>query len=152
MVLEFLGGAAFRAITGQLVSVWTKYQDHKHEMQMLKLQNELEDARAERQIKQQRLAADLNIRLVQVQAEGEAQVADAAAFREAMKSAFQPTGIRWVDAWNAAVRPAFATVVIVLWIKALAATGFHPTAWDLEMMGLVAGFFFADRQMRKSGK
>lgn len=152
MILEFLGGAAFRAITGQIVSVWTKYQDHKHEVELLKLQNDIEGARAERQIKQQELAATLQVRTVEIQRDADVMREEAAAFKEAMSQAFRPTGVQWIDGWNGAVRPAFATLVLALWLFALAARGWNLDAWDKELAGLVVGFFFADRQMRKSGK
>jgi hypothetical protein len=152
MILEFLGGAAFRAITGQVVSVWTKYQDHKHEVEMLKLQNDIEGARAERQIKQQELAATLQVRTVEIQRDADVMREEAAAFTAAMANAFKPTGVAWVDAWNGAVRPAFASLVLALWLFSLAANGWQLQDWDKELAGLVVGFFFADRHMRKAGK
>jgi len=78
--------------------------------------------------------------------------ADADAFTLGLKAASAPTGVKWVDAWNSAVRPAFATVVLVLWVGVLAREQFTPSVWDLELMGSVVGFFFADRTLRKAGK
>jgi hypothetical protein len=152
MILEFLGGAAFRVIAGQIISVWTKYQDHKHEKELLLLQAQLDDKAAERQMQQQRLAAELQVRTVEIQRDADVQREEAIAFRSAMSEAFKPTGIKWVDAWNGTIRPAFATTVLFLWYKALYAQSFVPSEWDKDMMGMVAGFFFADRQMKKSGK
>lgn len=152
MLLEFLGGAAFRVLAGQAISVWTKYQDHKHEKEMLLLQSQMEDKAADRQMAQQRLAAELQVRTVEIQRDADVQREEAAAFRTAMSEAFKPTGIKWVDAWNGTIRPAFATTVLFLWYKALYAQSFVPTEWDKDMMGMVAGFFFADRQMKKNGK
>lgn len=152
MILEFLGGAAFRAITGQIVSVWTKYQDHKHEVELLKLQNDIEGARAERQIKQQELAATLQVRTVEIQRDADVMREEAVAFKEAMASAFKPSGIRWVDAWNGVIRPAFATLCMYLWFSALQQQGWTVTEWDKDLISVIVGFFFADRQMRKSGK
>ena len=152
MILEFLGGAAFRAITGQIISVWTKYQDHKHEKEMLQIQNQLEEARAERQIKQLELAHTLQIRVAEVQRDADVQREEAAAFKEAMSAAFKPTGNKFIDAWNGAIRPAFATMCLFLWFRILQANEWYPDDWDKDMMGVIAGFYFADRQMRKIGK
>lgn len=64
----------------------------------------------------------------------------------------RPTGIRWVDAWNASVRPAFASVALLLWVLKLYAIGFKMDAFDLDMLATIAGFFFADRSLGKRGK
>ena len=152
MLLEFLGGAAFRALLGQGLEVWTKWQDHRHEREMMELQMRFDERRADIQMQQQRLAAELQVKTVEIQRDADIQKEEAAAFREAMKQAFQPSGIKWVDAWNGVIRPAFATTVLFLWFKILYAQGFVPSPWDLDAMGVVLGFFFADRTMKKAGK
>lgn len=152
MILEFLGGAAFRALAGQVISAWTKWQDHRHEKEMLELQMQFDERRADLQIKQQELAAKLQIQTIDVQRDADVQREEASAFREAMAAAWRPTGVKWVDAWNSAVRPAFATLCLWLWLMALHANGWQLQVYDKELMGLVVGFFFADRQMKRAGK
>lgn len=152
MILEFLGGAAFRAITGQLMSVWTKWQDHRHEKEMLALQMQMEDRAAERQAAALRLSAELQVKTVEIQRDAAVATEEASAFRTAVAAAMNPTGINWVDAWNGAVRPAFATLAFVLILFY-----FHSVGWKLDdkgwdLVGVIVGFFFADRQFRKSGK
>jgi len=152
MILEFLGGAAFRALTGTVAQAWTKYQDHKHELEMMRLQNDLDQARAVRQMNQQRLAAELQVRTIEIQKDADIAAAEAEALKTALENFARPTGIPWVDGWNGSIRPAFATIVLGLWMSALVSSGFVLSEWDKELMGVVAGFFFADRQLRKSGK
>lgn len=152
MILEFLGGAAFRAITGQIVSVWTKYQDHKHEKEMQELQMQFDERRAEIQIRQQELAAKLQVQTIEVQKDADVAREEAAAFKTAMENAWKPTGVRWVDAWNGVIRPAFATLCMYLWFSALQTQGWAVTEWDKDLISVIVGFFFADRQMRRSGK
>ena len=54
-IISFLGGAAFRMIWGQ-VSAWlNKRQDHKHELEMLRLQADLDDKRHTRDCERLRL-------------------------------------------------------------------------------------------------
>ena len=152
MLLEFLGGAAFRMIWGEVAGYLTKYQDHKHELAMISAQDAVEKARADRQMEQQRLAADLQVRVVEIQRDADVMKEEAAAFKEAMKEAWKPSGITWVDAWNGAVRPAFATTCLCLWALILHQAGWAPDDWDRQLIGGIVGFFFADRSLGRRGK
>ena len=152
MILEFLGGAAFRALAGQVVSVWTKWQDHRHEKELMKLQMEMEKGRAELQMQQQRLASELGIRTIEVQKDADVAREEAAGWAAAVAAHQKPTGIKWVDAWNGIIRPAFATLCLYLWYCSLSENLWVLDTWDKELMGLVVGFFFADRQMKRVGK
>jgi len=151
-ILSFLGGSAFRMIWGEISSYVNKRQDQAHEVELLEVQAKLDAAQHERNLAAIRLQADLGIKTIGVQAEADTMVEEARAFREAVANAMRPSGIRWVDAWNAAVRPAYATVCLALWMLILYRADFRPTEWDLSMMAMVAGFFFADRSLSKRGK
>lgn len=151
-ILSFLGGSAFRAVWGE-VSTWLNAkQEHSQEMERMKLQNDLDMAKATQQLESMKVQSDLGIKQIETQSAATLAQADADAFTAAIKSAATPTGIRWVDAWNGAVRPAFATLVLVLWTGVLCREQFVPSDWDLSLMGSVAGFFFADRALRTRGK
>jgi hypothetical protein len=146
-LLSFLGGSVFRMIWGE-VSAWqTKKQDHAHELERMRLQTELEDRAHERMQASLRLQNELGIKTIEAQAQAAMDQADADAFTEAMKNAFKPTGISWVDAWNGTIRPAAATIVLVLWCLKLNAQSFVMQDWDLSLAGVVLGFFFANRAL-----
>lgn len=151
-LLSFLGGSVFRMIWGEL-SAWMKSrQDHAHELALSRLQMDLAKEQHALNMAAWAKQAELGVKVIAAQSEADVAREESAAFREAVARAFQPSGIWFVDAWNASIRPAFATVVLVLWVLALQRQGWAPGEWDLQMMGAVAGFFFADRSLRKVGK
>lgn len=151
-LLSFLGGSVFRMVWGEVSSFLNKRQDHAHEVEMLRLQKDLDDARHARDLEQMRLANDLGIKTIEVQKDAAIAQAEMDAFSRAIEAAARPTGIKWVDAWNASVRPAFASVALLLWVLKLYAIGFKMDAFDLDMLATIAGFFFADRSLGKRGK
>jgi hypothetical protein len=151
-LFAFLGGSAFRMIWGEVSNYLTKYQDQKHEKEMMLVQSQLDDKRAEREAAQLRLSHELGVRMVEVQRDAEVAKAEADAFKEAMAQAFKPTGIMWLDAWNGCIRPAGASIALGLWALILYRQGFTPTPWDLDLVAGMLGFFFADRSLGRRGK
>lgn len=155
-LLNFLGGAAFRAVWGGVSSYFDKRQDHKHEMALLKMQAELDDKKAANALAAQRLQAELGYKTINVQADADVSRVEADAFRAAMERAAQPTGIKWVDAWNGVIRPAYATAGLTLWLwwelNHMAISGWVVSAWSLDLIAAVAGFYFANRELGKRGK
>jgi hypothetical protein len=151
-IISFLGGSAFRAVWGE-VSTWlNNRQAHAQEMERMKLQSQLDVAKSAQQLEAIKTQAALQIQTVQVQSQAAIDQSDAEAFKAAVAAAETKTGVAWVDAWNGSIRPAFATVALILWICALASRSFALIAWDLDLIGSVAGFFFADRSLRNRGK
>lgn len=151
-LISFLGGSAFRAVWGEFSQWMTARQEHKYELARMQAQGALDAAQHSRNIESIRVQAELGVKTIEVQADADQSREAAAAFREAMKVAAAPTGIAWVDAWNASVRPSFATVVLALWLLSLYVRNWTLGPWDLDVMGAVIGFFFADRMLGKRGK
>lgn len=151
-LFSFLGGSVFRMIWGEVASFVQKRQDHAHELEMLKVQSDIEEKRAELQMQQIKLQSELGVKEVQVAGDLAIQKSEADAFLAAMQSAIKPIGIAWVDAWNSSVRPAAATIALTIWLLALINAGFIPSDYDKELMGVVLGFYFADRSLGKRGK
>lgn len=151
-LLSFLGGGAFRWLMGEVMSFAKARQEQRAEIERLRLEAELDDRRAARQAEAMRLQAELGVQTIRVQSEGDVAVEEARAFAAAQAQAARPSGVLWVDAWSAAVRPAFATVALALWVGSIVARGWSLSEWDLAAMGVIIGFFFADRSLRKSGK
>ena len=151
-LLTFLGGAAFRAIWGEASAWLQKRQDHKHELEAMRMQGELDAAQHERQQAAIKLQAELGVKTIQVQADADVARADAEGFYTAFTAAQKPSGIGWVDAFNALIRPLIAFICIVLWVRALNEAGFVLTDWDREIISGVFGFWFVNRVIADRGK
>lgn len=115
-LLSFLGGSAFRLIFGAVMDFMNKRQDHQHEMELQRLQSELEAQRHGRDMERINLQAKLKVEEVKVVADAAVSVADANAFIEAVKGTRVRTGLKWVDAWNQCIRPGGATISLLIWI------------------------------------
>ena len=148
-LFSFLGGSVFRMIWGE-VAAWTnKKIDHQHEMAQMRLQGELEQASHERNLATLRLQNELGIKTIEAQAHAYVDQAEADAFTEAMKNAFKPTGIVFVDAWNGVIRPWAATLALGLWCLKLYSQNFVMDEWDKSLAGVILGFFFANRALAR---
>lgn len=151
-IITFLGGSAFRMIWGE-VSHWiTAAREHKREIELMRVQGELEAAQHARNLESIRVQAELKVKTIAVQAEADVSRIDAAGFYSAVQQAQRSSGIWVVDFWNGCVRPAAATLALYLWVHALAENSWAMQAWDMDMVGAIIGFFFADRMMGKRGK
>ncbi len=96
-----------------------------------------------------RLVTELGIKEILVKSEASLEEIDAKSFGEAAAVAIKPIGIRLVDAWNGSIRPAAATIALILWTNALYIQDFHLTSWDMELIGAILGFYFAARTFAK---
>lgn len=151
-LFSFFGGSVFRMIWGEASAYLNKRQDHAHELEMLKVQRELDDARHQRDLEHLRISAELGVKTIEAQRDAAVSQAEVDAFSRAIEAAARPTGIAWVDAWNGSIRPSYATVALGLWLVKVAAQGFVMDAFDAELLAVVAGFYFADRSLGKRGK
>lgn len=139
-LMSFLGGSAFRLIFGGVMDWMNKRQDHQHEMDLQRLQSELEAGRHARDLERLRLQSDLNVAEVHVMADAAEQKVMADAFLEAVKGTSVKTGVLWVDAWNACIRPAGASFSMVLWIASVVAAYFAADAAMIAAWGILTEF------------
>lgn len=151
-ILSFLGGSAFRLLMGEVVGFLKSRQEQKHTVEMMRVQAEMEAAQHARQLDSIRVQAELGVKTIQVEGERDIAVSEAEAFRSLVSAAQKPTGIGWVDAWNASIRPAFGTICLALWGLSLYRTGWVLSEWDTSLMAVIIGFYFADRSLRKVGR
>jgi hypothetical protein len=151
-LFSFLGGSVFRMVWGEVSAFLCKRQDHQYEIERLRLQSELDATRHARELEGLKVQAELGIRTVEAKSEAMVNQAEADAFTAAMNNAFKATGIFVVDLWNGVIRPAGATVVLVLWVSKLYSQGGKMDGWDMELAGAILGFFYADRSLGKRGK
>ncbi len=144
-LFSFLGGSVFRMIWGEVSEFVNKRQDHKHEMEAMRLQSELETMKAEQELQRLRVASELGIKELEVKTNAEIEAKDADAFIAAMATVNVKTGNWFIDAWNGSIRPAAATTALLLWWFCLYTQGFVLTEWDKELVGVILGFYFAHR-------
>lgn len=151
-ILSFLGGSVFRMVWGEVSSWITARQDHRFEVERMRLQGDIEAAQHTRNLEAIKVQAGLGVQTIRVQAEADVGKLETEGWAAAVRQAMQPTGIAWVDAWNGIIRPLAASIAILLWVLALNTQGWKMSAWDRELVGVVLGFFFASRELMKRGK
>lgn len=151
-LLTFLGGSAFRMVWGEVSAFIKNRQEHAQELEMIRVQADIEAAKHARLQEALKVQHSMGIQTIQVQAEADLSRIDADGFYKAIESSNKPSGVLWVDGWNAAIRPAAATIVILLWVLALNRAGFVMSDFDKELAGVILGFFFANRALSFRGK
>jgi hypothetical protein len=151
-LFSFLGGSVFRMVWGEVSAWYNKKQDHQFEIERMKLQNALDDRQHQRTQEALRLQNELGIKVIAAQGEADVATAEAEAFAKAMDNAFKPSGYAFVDIWNGIVRPSAATIALGLWVLKLYSQGWKMDDWDVALVGMVLGFFFADRSLSKRAK
>lgn len=149
-VLTFLAGSTFRMLWGEASKFIQARQEHKHELELLKVQREIEADKFQQQQDAIRLHAELGVKTIAAQSEADLALADANGFYETIKAAqTQKTGVLAIDAWNGSIRPLCATIAVLLWVFALAEAGFSMSDWDKELVAGILGFYFASREFTK---
>jgi len=144
-LISFLGGSAFRMIFGAVSDWFGKKQDHANEMDMQRLQSELDSVRHTRDLERLRLQSDLGVKEIMVQADAADRKAMSEAFKEAVKATNTVTGIGWVDSWNHIIRPCGASISLLVWVVAMAVTGFVLDQMDWALISAFLGVFVGDR-------
>jgi hypothetical protein len=144
----------------ELFKMFTEKADREHEFRMTQLQLQIDQARATQQID-----------LVHAQGDEASHAAEMQAYIEALKPP-APSGVKWVDALNASVRPVitywwmllltlYKAIVFVIasievyvalqTVKTMADT-FIDKVWtdqDAAILSMILGFWFVDRAIRK---
>jgi hypothetical protein len=151
-LLNFIGGAAFRYALGRIIEWLEAKQKHREETQRLDQQERFEAARHLRNQESIRLQHELGIQTIQLQGAVAADLEAARAFTAAQARVQEPTGNAFIDAWNGSIRPAAATLSLLIWITKIIEQGFKATQWDTDLASSILGFYFADRQLGKRSK
>jgi hypothetical protein len=150
-LLSFLGGNVFRMIFGELIAYFNKEQDHAQEIDRLKLQNALDAAQHARNLEAIKTQAELGVKTIQVQAEAAIGEIEAQGWLEAVKATATKTGLLWVDAWNAVIRPAVATwAVAMMTLHEFGVIAMSENT--IALSGAALGIYLADRSLFKRGK
>lgn len=150
-ILSFLGGSTLRMVWGELSAYLTRKQDHQHEVERMKLQADLDAGQHARTLQSLKLQGELGVKTIEVQSEGAVDQLEAQGWLEAVKATGRATGVRWVDAWNSAIRPGVATWGIVM-LTAEAMRLLVVTDGTASVVYAFLGIFAADRSLGKRGK
>jgi HAMP domain-containing protein len=150
-LLSLLGGGTFRAILSQVTGWLDKRQAHKQELDLMRLQEQINAAQHARNQEAIRTQAELGIKTINVQADADVSRREVDAWVAEVQNR-KPTGILWVDAWNGCIRPAFGTLALILVLFMCYKTGWIMTGWTMDLVGVVIGYFFIDRTLTKKGK
>lgn len=144
-LFSFLGGTAFRLIFGGVMDYMNRRQEHRMEVERMRMQADLDRERAAQDMARVRLQAELGVKQIEVQGAYEIKGKEWDAFTEAVKLTGKQTGVAWVDAWNAAIRPALATLAILAIGTDQIAHGWVLTGFTQEIVAGVIGVFIGDR-------
>ena len=154
-LITLLGGGLMRLLP-ELLTLFNKKTDNKHELDMLEKQFQLETTRNAAQFEQYQYKADVD----QTMALWDAQ-------KDALKGQMQLTGVKWVDAMNFAVRPVYAYTALLLYYMAKIAifiTAFTQagSVWekvqvcytpeDFAFLSGITSFYFVGRVIEKIKK
>jgi len=113
-LISFLGSASLRWLLGELLGIVKAREDRRAEIDMLRLQADLERERAERQRLAVADAAAAGVKLVEAQREASASDAADRMMLAGVEAVGRPSGVQWVDSWNGSIRPALASASILL--------------------------------------
>jgi hypothetical protein len=151
-LISFLGGNVFRMIFGEAISFFNKKQEHNQEIERMRVQAELDAAQHVRNQDAIRLQAELGVKTIQVQADAAVAGIEAAGWLEAVKATALKTGIAWVDAWNAIIRPSVATWSVIMLTLAEIGAIAQLSENVMAISGCALGIYLADRSLFKRGK
>jgi hypothetical protein len=151
-LFSFLGGNVFRMIFGEVIAFLNKKQDHAQEIERMRLQADLDAAQHERNQQAIKLQADLGVKTIQVQSEAHINEVEADGWLEAVKATAIKTGVAWVDAWNATIRPGVATWAVVMMTLAEIGAIAQLSEQTWAICGAALGIYLADRSLFKRGK
>lgn len=146
-VISFLGGTAFRWLLGEVLGFFKARQEHQAEIERLRLQHEQARDRQVWQREAVKAAADAGIKVIEAQSEAAREAAANAAHLAAVEGVNQASQrADWIGAWNASIRPALATVSILLLVgQALWPASVVLSALVLDLICAVLGVFVGER-------
>lgn len=152
-ILTFLGGSVFRMIWGEVSSFVNKRQDHAFEIERLKLQADLDERAHARRMESVRFEAERQVQIIQVQGEQTVAGLEAGGWLEAVKATGRSIGVKWIDAWNAGIRPGLATWgVVMLTLESISVLNMALNEGTQSVIYAALGIFVADRTLGKRGK
>jgi len=151
-LISFLGGSAFRMMWGEISAFFTAKQEHVYEIERMKVQGLLEDEQHQRNMEAIKIQAELGVKVIEAQREADLDRIEYGAWASVVESTTKLTGIKFIDAWNGAIRPALATMAMFIIIGEVVSTGFALSMWVMDLVAAILGIYMADRSLMKRGK
>lgn len=148
-IFSFLTGAVGRALIGHLLDWFQKKQEHIQELERIREQETIDQAKHVRQLDLIKQQSDLKIGEIKLVGETTVSVEEAKAFTAAMDRINTPTGVKWIDGWNGTIRPAAATIALAIWLLKIIKAGATLSQWDSDLVSAILGYYFADRHLGK---
>lgn len=150
-LISFLSGSVFRMVWGEIASFVTKHQEYKQELELTKLQASIANDTHTRNLEALKLQHSLGIEQIYVQQEATNAEGELDAWVAASKAINTKSGVKWIDGWNQAIRPAIASIAILCIVVEIVMLGYL-TEFHREVFGAALGLFLADRALSKRGK
>lgn len=146
-IISFIGGTAFRWLLGEVLGFFKARDEHKAEIERMRLQHDLDRDRHEWQQQAIAAAANAGIKVIEAQRDAHSQAVSDDAFLAAVRGVGDASQrADWIGAWNACIRPFLATVAILLLVgQALAPTVVVLSALVLDLICAVLGVFVGER-------
>lgn len=161
MLLELLGGTAFRLLAGRFLDAWEAKSRHKQEMEFLTLQDKLQANASTRRMEEAVRYKEIGITELRVQGDVKIDELELTGWLSTINSIGEtisktieapPVGKWWIDmwpklvgVWNAAIRPALATIAIWCWLQSMWAMNFNLSEFDKSLISGVLGIFIGER-------
>lgn len=142
-VVALLGGTGFRLLLGYAMDRLKDWQDHSFEIARMKLDQLNEAAKSKAHIEV--LEAQKRLGITTIGVEKPTVSFEDLNFIRQVEDVRKPTGFKWLDMWNSAIRPILATVCIALWVSFLWTKGWILGDWDLELIAATLGIFIGSR-------
>lgn len=144
-LVSFLGATSVRLFLTHIIETWKANKEHKFEMAMLKVQDEIEQHIHDRNLQALRVQKDLGMLDVATGKAFDLVALDNARFDEAVAEIKKPSGWNFLDKYNSFIRPALATFCIVAWGLSLHSRAWVLSSWDLELISATLGVFVGSR-------
>ena len=145
-IFSFFGGTAFRWLFGEVIGFFKAKQEHAHEIAMMAITFEQEKGRADLQSRAIKEAADANVRVVEAKSAADSMMMSDKMMSDAIADIGKPSGVKWIDGFNAFIRPELAQISIFLLVgNALFPEHVILTGVVLEVVCGVLGLFIGGR-------
>lgn len=151
-LFSFLGGSVFRMLWGEISSAWTSHQEHKHEIERLKVQGDIDAAAHARNLEAIRVQADMGIKVLEAQTSSQVEILDVGTFGRVVDMTGAKSGYAIVDVWNGIIRPLLATEAIILISLHVYRNDWTLDEYSMNLIAAVLGIYLADRSLMKRGK
>lgn len=151
-LISFLGSATLRWLLGEWLAIVKARDDHSSELERMRLQHEQDKDRHGWQQEAIKAQADAGVKVIEAQSVASATAIADQGWLATIEQIGRSSGIRWIDGFNALIRPELAQVSIVLLVgHAVAPTYVALEGIVAEVVCSALGLFLGGR-IQSSGR